>query len=272
MSQITKPIALDETLQDVVSAIQGITQGGMIVSTGNVGSATQPVYINGGVPTAMSGALGVANGGTGNTIGKGESINVNRIANDGDVNVDTYTTDTKATTHFDIAPGSASNVPADIWAVYQTMSGSGTGGDYAAQVAYSVTHDQIWFRRKKTGTWQPWHQIYGITTGTPTNINSNLSMRATSLVQKSGNVVNFRLLFDVSTAFTPGETTKLCEMPYTAAGGQYFYVERGVGPFANATLGHCFLRNKNLEFGTGPYPALASSTLIWVSGTYLTND
>ena len=52
MSQITKPMALDETLQDVVTAIQGITQGGMIVSTGNVGSATQPVYIDGGVPKA----------------------------------------------------------------------------------------------------------------------------------------------------------------------------------------------------------------------------
>ena len=52
MSQVTKPIALDETLQDVVTAIQGITQGGMIVSTGTVGSSTQPVYINGGVPTA----------------------------------------------------------------------------------------------------------------------------------------------------------------------------------------------------------------------------
>ena len=52
MSQVTKPIALDETLQDVVTAIQGITQGGMIVSTGNVGSATQPVYIDEGVPTA----------------------------------------------------------------------------------------------------------------------------------------------------------------------------------------------------------------------------
>jgi hypothetical protein len=52
MAYITKPIALDETLQNVVTAIQGITQGGMIVSTGNVGSSTQPVYINGGVPTA----------------------------------------------------------------------------------------------------------------------------------------------------------------------------------------------------------------------------
>ena len=52
MAYITKPIALDETLQDVASAIRGITQGGIIASTGTVGSSTQPVYINGGVPTA----------------------------------------------------------------------------------------------------------------------------------------------------------------------------------------------------------------------------
>lgn len=57
MAYITKPMALDETLQDVVTAIQGITQGGMIVATNNVGSSTQPVYINGGVPTASDQAF-----------------------------------------------------------------------------------------------------------------------------------------------------------------------------------------------------------------------
>lgn len=274
MSQITKPMALDETLQDVVTAIQGITQGGMIVSTGNVGSATQPVYIDGGVPRAI-GTLAKANGGTGNTIGKGECVNVNRIANDGDVNIDTYTTDTKATTHFDIAPGSASNVPADIWAVYQTMSGSGTGGDYAAQMAYSVTHDQIWFRRKKTGTWQPWHQIYGITTGTPTSPNSNCSFDSGRTdVKKSGNVVEVNVRLNVDTAFTPNENTQLFILPYKPVSN---WVQLGrVSGAMNGTnvTGRVEVNSSSggVIWGSAPYTQLTAGTKIWVTGTYFTND
>lgn len=52
MAQVTKPMALDETLQDVVTALQNITQGGHIVYSGTVGSTTQPIYLDGGVPTA----------------------------------------------------------------------------------------------------------------------------------------------------------------------------------------------------------------------------
>lgn len=165
MSQVTKPIALDETLQDVVTAIQGITQGGMIVSTGNVGSSTQPVYINGGVPTA--------------------------------------------------------------------------GMDFA------------------------------ITTGTPTNIHSNLTMLSGyTFVQKSGNVVRFRVLAK-ATAGTLGTYTILCKLPFVPIAQEWGTLDYGVlgSAFNHANWYMDTSGNVCLAHGI----TLSANQDVDITGTYMTN-
>lgn len=168
MSQITKPMALDETLQDVVTAIQGITQGGMIVSTGTVGSSTQPVYINGGVPTA--------------------------------------------------------------------------GMNFA------------------------------ITTGTPTNINSNCSLRSGDIV-KSGNVVNLRIALTINTTFTPSSSTTLFKLPWTPAltYPQFDRVLEDSGSFYE--LGKSYADGANIACGKASnYGVFTAGRIITINGTYITSD
>lgn len=184
MSQITKPIALDETLQDVVTAIQGITQGGMIVSTGNVGSATQPVYINGGVPTAVN-------------------YNIN-VLNQADSTIETLVTQikTKAVT---LSPGAysffgswnshsngyqAAVVKGEESATFWKVSGT----------VYEYAQGRVWtFIDTYNPTTQAWggvkiRQISGITTGTPTvNATYVTSETARARWLKSGNVVELRI-------------------------------------------------------------------------------
>jgi len=171
MSQVTKPIALDETLQDVVTAIQGITQGGMIVSTGNVGSVSQPVYINGGVPTA--------------------------------------------------------------------------GKDFA------------------------------IKTGTPTNINTNLTLDGSnSRIQKSGNVVCFKLQFNISTTYTPSSVLDhVCTLPYKPVGWENVNRLIDTSGHGSAVMGQGFLSSAgNLCIGTSPYTGLTAGNEMVFTGTYMTND
>jgi hypothetical protein len=171
MSQVTKPIALDETLQDVVTAIQGITQGGMIVSTGNVGSATQPVYINGGVPT----------------------------------------------------PG----------------------------------------------------MNFAITTGTPTNVNTALSLNNESTIKKSGNVVSVHLVFDITGTLTLAAGTRLCKLPYASAitYAQLLRISGSTTTSATHSLGISYIDTGNYVcLGFGDYVNFESGKRISISGTYLTND
>jgi len=171
MSQVTKPIALDETLQDVADAIRDITQGGMIVSTGNVGSATQPVYINGGVPTA--------------------------------------------------------------------------GKDFA------------------------------ITTGTPNNVNGHLSFASgASTLNKSGNVVTFRLSFLINSTWTPSAADEeVCTLPW-AASGRYASITRYVanGNNQNGVVQHAYIDNKKITVGASPWTELVAGQYVTYYGTYLTSD
>lgn len=56
------------TLKEIFALKSALTDGSVTkVGTGSVGGTTTPVYIKNGVPTAMTGALPVALGGTGNT-------------------------------------------------------------------------------------------------------------------------------------------------------------------------------------------------------------
>lgn len=258
MSQITKPIALDETLQDVVTAIQGITQGGMIVSTGTVGSSTQPAYIDGGVPRAIEAVdkvKEVRNAyGDANTLIALNTVNFTEIYNG---------------SHTPAASTSES---------YMYLTGQGgdanNGGVQIAVGAYPSTNNKIFYRRYNGGSWGDWKQLYGIQTGTPTNPHANLTY-VNGKCEKSGNVVNFWAQYRVETAFTPTYNTVIGKLPWAATATSF--VTRTVGPTSSDTsshtLGSSYVNtSKELQFGFGDYPALTTGNTIAFYGTYLTND
>lgn len=263
MSQITKPIALDETLQDVVTAIQGITQGGMIVSTGNVGSATQPVYINGGVPTA------------GDVLAKYSSIKIQATA------WDTYPNAHETRVYYyEGANTTTYNLPyQNVFVVVRWWS-----QDRAIARAFKWNKNSstdpgyaMWINENH-GVWQGWRQTYGITTGTPTNINSNLSYRSGGIV-KSGNVVNVRLSFNIDTTFTPQHMLVICNLPWKPVVG-YMGLTRGIGKHSGTNedsgwvTGIAYFNDTSgaLCLGFGDYGDCTAGKNIWIHGTYLTND
>jgi len=260
MSQVTKPIALDETLQDVVTAIQGITQGGMIVSTGNVGSATQPVYINGGVPTAIEAVdrvKEVRNAyGDANTLNALNTVNFTEIYNG---------------SHTPAASTSES---------YMYLTGQGgdanNGGVQFAVGAYPSTNDKIFYRRYNGGSWGSWKQLYGIQTGTPTDINSALSLSSSSYMSKSGNVVNFMCYFGITTTPTLTPTTTLFKLPWSSAAGSGVVTlcmrEVVYGNNLGGTVGYSYIIGDTVSAGTNGATDIVSGKYLRVSGTYLTND
>jgi hypothetical protein len=230
MSQVTKPIALDETLQDVVTAIQGITQGGMIVSTGNVGSATQPVYIDGGVPTAVN-------------------YNIN-IVSQADSTIETLVTQikTKAVT---LSSGAysffgswnshsngyqASVVKGEESATFWKVSGT----------VYEYAQGRVWtFIDTYNPTTQAWsgvkiRQISGITTGTPTNPATGLTLQD-SQFEKSGNVVVFRVAYKCTSNVTLTGGFAVCTLPWTPA-----YVTRVTRIVGDTNDSH----TQNMSYGT----------------------
>lgn len=264
MSQVTKPIALDETLQDVVTAIQGITQGGMIVSTGTVGSATQPVYINGGVPTAIqpedaAGSFGFLTRGT------------------NAVNID----DTAGNWTMAITPSSAQGTMpwTDYWAQITQFRSGAFCTQIATLIRYSSSDrpDRLAIRHKyveagSSYVWSSWKMVYGITTGTPTTSTNFTYDSSNSTVAKSGNVVQVRLKFTVSTAFTPTSNTVIATLPFKA------FVNLTILPKALVVSGTAYrggtvvIRNTNqITFDTDAR-ALSVGDSVYIWGTYLTND
>jgi hypothetical protein len=249
MSQVTKPIALDETLQDVADAIRDITQGGMIVSTGNVGSATQPVYINGGVPTAGNEVMAAFRA----------SAYVSNLDN--------------APVGFATFTSNATNAPHTAWGAVMTYI-IFDHSDYEIQVASKYNTDDLWSRVKNNGTWTSWRQISGITTGTPTSANSNCSIvSGRGEVKKSGNIVEINVQLNIDTAFTPNENTRLFTVPFKPA-TYWPLISRISGSASSPTIGMAEINpgNGDLIWGLGPYSQLSAGTSVWIRGTYLTND
>jgi hypothetical protein len=235
MSQVTKPIALDETLQDVVTAIQGITQGGMIVSTGNVGSATQPVYINGGVPTA-----GV------------EEMPAYRAS--------TFTTDANSAPNGFSSGNDMTNAPFTRWGTLMTYY-LFDHTDYGVQFAFKLNSNDVWKRYKDGGAWGTWNRISGgIVTGTPTNVNSGLTLSSgDTFIKKSGNVVTF----NIQCVGSISNGVKICDMPYTPIADMRF----SILTYSGDVYGGYLSATKSLNNGE---KAISSGFIAF--GTYLTND
>ena len=268
MSQITKPMALDETLQDVVTAIQGITQGGMIVSTGTVGSSTQPVYINGGVPTQIGHDVA------------GIKVLYNTITDLNDVPTypgiyNVYIASGVNALH---TPGHTSSASS-----YYSILVMGTSSEWASSASTRVTqiaiqhyssqptYNEVWMRYKHDNLWVAWSRMCGgIVTGTATDPNANVRIDS-GFVSRRGNVVTFRYRIDVTTAFTPGDGTVMFKLPWGAY--DWIFVPRYTGTAWNniTEVGNSGIRaNGEVTFGTGPYRQLAVGEKMWLSGTYTT--
>lgn len=273
-SDLNKPISTaTQTALNGKADTSSLTDGSVTkIGTGNVGSSTQPVYIDGGVPTAMTGALAAVNGGTGDIYGKAPFVYVGKVT-DADIPVQ-GTAEVNRRLTVSLISGTASNhAPTANWYTLYTASGSDTGGDYGSQVAVGVNVDAAYFRTKQGGTWQPWHQIYGITTGTATSPNSNISLYRNQIF-KGGNVIQVNIAANVTTAFTPSEMTKICVLPYKPK-GNWVQIPRTSGLFDSTNytgMAEIHEGTGELYWGSEPYTQLAVGQRIWINGTYLTED
>lgn len=110
-----------------------------------------------------------------------------------------------------------------------------------------------------------------IETGTPTAGTNFTYESSVSTVAKSGNVVQVRLKFTVSTAFTPTSNTVIATLPFKA------FVNLTILPkvlVASGTQyrGTALIRNTNQLTIDTDARALRVGDSVYIYGTYLTND
>lgn len=262
-SDLNKPISTaTQTALNGKADTSSLTDGSVTkIGTGTVGSATQPVYINGGVPTAgntmMVNAFSTAYNDF-NALPLTPGVYRVELLNGEALNTP-YGTITTATWWNVITYGRQ-----DRWTQIATQAYSGKPG-----------YNEVWVRVKHDSTWRDWARIGGgITTGTPTNINSNLSYRSGSIV-KTGNVVNARVTFNVNASFTPVHGAKICDMPWRAY-QEWTQLNRGLGTTNEDSgweWGQAYFNGATTEvrFGYGDYGTFTSGKLFILSGTYLTD-
>jgi len=113
---------------------------------------------------------------------------------------------------------------------------------------------------------------FAIKTGTPTNINTNVSLYNGS-VQKTGNIVYVNLNFKLDSAWSPSSAIEvLCKLPFKASAEGALTRIHANGSNLNALVGASFvMTNGTLYIGTGPWN-FAQYSYIRIYGTYLTND
>lgn len=115
----------------------------------------------------------------------------------------------------------------------------------------------------------------GIQTGTPTNVNGHLSFESgTSTLNKSGNVVTFRLAFAISSTWTPSAASDtVCTLPWSVS-GRFASATRYVanGNNQNGIVQHTYIDNKSITVGASPWTELVAGQYVTYYGTYLTND
>lgn len=262
-SDLNKPISTaTQTALNGKADTSSLTDGSVTkIGTGNVGSATQPVYINGGVPTAIqpedaAGSFGF----------------LTRVTNA--VNIDT----TDGNWTMAITPSSAQGTMpwTDYWAQITQFRSGAFCTQIATLIRYSSSDrpDRLAIRHKyveagSSYVWSSWKMVYGITTGTPTNIHANLTLSSGySFVQKSGNVVRFRVLAK-ATAGTLGTYTILCKLPFVPIAQEWGTLDYGVlgSAFNHANWYMDTSGNVCLAHGI----TLSANQDVNIIGTYMTN-
>lgn len=249
-SDLNKPIstAMQAALNGKADT-SALTDGSVTkIGTGTVGSSTQPVYINGGVPTAIDGV----------PLPKSmpETTNLN-----------------DAPAGWAVFGTNATNNPFTFGGTVLTMYAVSTS--YWQQIAFpwGSGTKQLAYRVKDNGTWGTWGLVgAGITTGTPTNPATGLTLQD-SQFEKSGNVVVFRVAYKCTSNVTLTGGFAVCTLPWTPA-----YVTRVTRIVGDTNDSH----TQNMSYGTlktdkklygGPNDAQSTTgNYIEYYGTYLTND
>ena len=295
------------------------------IGTGNVGSATQPVYINGGVPTAgyertphntFRDAWDSATLPFSTTDGEGwYTIAKFRTATSTLLKIyDSFNEGFQGLLLVNAMFYNSAKPPTMTWlshnwggnniSKFRLCKDSGTGltGEFTLDVYYgggNPTHivvGKLWATESENKscelikTLTP--AIYtnsmcelartngdsiattgnirqAITTGTPTNINANLTLASGySFVQKSGNVVRFRVLAK-ATAGTLGTYTILCKLPFVPIAQEWGTLDYGVlgSAFNHANWYMDTSGNICLAHGI----TLSANQDVDIMGTYMTN-
>ena len=110
-----------------------------------------------------------------------------------------------------------------------------------------------------------------IETGTPAADTNFTYESGVSTVAKSGNVVQVRLKFTVSTAFTPTSNTVIATLPFKAFVNLTILPKVLVASGAQYR-GTALIRNTNQLTIDTDARALSVGDSIYIYGTYLTND
>lgn len=321
-SDMKKPISTaTQTALNGKADTSSLTDGSVTkIGTNNVGSSTQPVYINGGVPTAIGknaavtftssqsvGWYTLATFPTNSSIALRWSNGVQDVF-DGFIfiNAGFYKSDghdkvsltwighswkdncfPKLRITKDTGTGYAGNLALDV---YLSAPGNAPKSrldvlyDSSQQIELKTTPTAAVYstvlsetdRKKEDSIITTGNIRQGITTGTPTNINSNLSLYAGGAV-KSGNVVQVRLQFDITTTFTPSNSTVICNLPWKPAIASTT-LSRIIGPKNNHMTGWstktAYFNSTSAQvlMGYGDFEECTAGNALVISGTYLTND
>lgn len=284
MAQVTKPMALDETLQDVVTALQNITQGGHIVYSGTVGSSTQPIYLNAGVPTAIGAVDVIAEAPRVKSSTELEALCALVVADrktrffriQGTTGMDSTLSD--LITYKDLVYAYGWGIISDTYAT--SSSSYDLVITYFAGPPYPYnSQSRIFIWRNSSGAFRQNNVLItnkdtDIQTGTPTDINTALTSVSSRQCSKSGNVVDFKWVFQITGTLSLASNTVLMKLPWSAKNG-YTLIPRIAGGAADSGThynSYCLLNGKDLMLGVGTYDGITTNNYITVGGTYLTDD
>lgn len=259
-SDLNKPISTaTQTALNGKADTSALTDGSVTkIGTGNVGSATQPVYINGGVPTTVN-------------------YNIS-VVSQADSTIETLVTQikTKAVTlssgaySFFGSWNSHSNgyqaavVKGEESATFWKVSGT----------VYEYAQGRVWtFIDTYNPTTQAWsgakiRQIYGITTGNATLNSTYIDSGSVSYV-KSGNVVVVNMDGVHLKANVPTGTTLFSNLPQNAISRNRLWIDAVLDTTHDNFL--CNMTNSGILALAGAQ-AMPTGRYLYGSFTYITND
>jgi len=254
------------------------------VGTSTIGSTTQPIYLNAGVPTAIGAVDVIAEAPRVKSSTELDALCALVVADhktrffriQGTTGMDS--TLSGLITHKNIVYPYGWGIISDTYIAgssnYDLVITYFAGPSYPDNLQSRIF---IW-KQNTSGTFRQNNVLItnkdtDIQTGTPTNVHSNLTQggSSASYVNKSGNVVDFSFYATVATAGTIASQTTICKLPYKPVGQSFGIVSYGT--FGSGySDGHYYLTMNYAEVKLAAPITFSVNQEIYIRGTYLTND